>query len=55
MEKQGGPMNAGGRREHNANGNEQQLPQAVQDAIEVVGKTVLEKDVEHDGAQPVVL
>ena len=51
MEKQGGSVNAGGRKERIANGNEQQVTQAVQDAIEnMVGKAALTKDGEHDEA-----
>lgn len=56
MERQGGSVSAGGRKEHAADGSEPQVTQAAQDAIEnTVGKAVLAKDGEHDGAQPVIL
>lgn len=51
-----GAVNAGGRKEHIASGNKQWVTQTVQDTVDsVVGTTVLAKDGEHDGAQPVVL
>lgn len=49
-------MQEEGRKEHIASGNKQKVTQAAQDTLNnVVGRTALAKDGEHDRAQPMVL